>query len=367
MRPDQFLGRAELLEDQAARDSYAGKTVLVSGAGGSIGTELCRQVLACGPAGLILYELNEFALYTVELALRDPAARAGIPLVAVLGSVAEGDQVARVLATHRVEVILHAAAYKHVPLVEANPLAGIANNGLGTQVFAHAAAAAGVARFVLISSDKAVRPANVMGASKRLAELVVQDLARRSPGTVFSIVRFGNVFGSSGSVVQRFRAQIAAGGPVTVTHPRMSRYFMTIEEAVRLVLHAGALAQGGEVFVLDMGRPVPILALARQMIAAAGRAETEIVFTGPRPGEKLTEALSESGVLEKTGHPKILTAREAPLSDTETALLLRKLQREVAAGNAQAACHALQFHGVGTPGGAAAPAEGGVAQDRGSV
>lgn len=369
--PDPFLGRAQIADDLAyARDSYAGKVVLISGAGGSIGTELSRQILDCGPAALILYELSEYALYTVDMALRDQAARAGVPLVAVLGSVVDSDQVARVLTAHRVEVIMHAAAYKHVPLVEANPLAGIANNGLATHAFARVAEAAGVGRFVLISSDKAVRPVNVMGASKRLAELVVQDLARRSSGTVFPIVRFGNVFGSSGSVVQRFRAQITAGGPVTVTHPRMTRYFMTVEEAVRLVLHAGALAQGSEIFVLDMGQPVPILALARQMIAAAGRAGTEIVFTGPRPGEKLAEELSARGALDRTVHPKIFMARDAALSETETALLLRKLQREVAAGEAQAACHALQFHGVGCLEGAGAPGwpvDDPAARDRGSV
>lgn len=331
----------------AARAIYADKAVLVSGAGGSIGAELSRQVLGCGPAVLILYELNEYALYSVDMALRAEAERAGVRLVPVLGSVADGDQVARVLAAHRVDVVIHAAAYKHVPLVEANPLAGIANNGLGTHAFARAAQTAGVGRFILISSDKAVRPANVMGASKRLAELVVQDLASRRSETMFSIVRFGNVFGSSGSVVQRFADQIRAGGPVTVTHPQMTRYFMTIEEAVHLVLYAGAMALGGEVFVLDMGRPVPIVTLARQMIDAARCGELEIVFTGLRPGEKLTEELSLTGALGKTAHPKIFAAQDAGLPETEIALLLRKLQREVAVGDAQAALHALQFHGVG--------------------
>lgn len=340
---DRLLGRRALSEALGDdRTPYAGRTVMITGAGGSIGAELCRQILACRPATLVLFEMSEVALYTVDMALRSEAARQGTELVAVLGSVADPAQVARVFTAHDIAVVIHAAAYKHVPLVEINPLSGIANNGLGTHVLARAAQAAGVGRFLLVSSDKAVRPTNVMGASKRLAELVVQDFAGRGGRTVFGIVRFGNVLASSGSVVHRFREQIRTGGPVTVTDPRVTRYFMTVQEAVRLVLRAGAMAQGGEVYVLDMGRPVPIVTLARQMIEAAGHrvraAQTvesgiEIVFTGLRPGEKLIEELSLSGSYKATAHPKIFAAQEPGLSEIEVAALLRSLTRAVAASD----------------------------------
>jgi len=271
----QLVGEDTLLDklepvSPAARATYAGKCILVSGAGGSIGSELCRQILAFGPSRLILFELGELALYTVEMDLRPLAEGSGTDIVPVLGSVTDPRAVRRVMTQHRVDVVLHAAAYKHVPLVEANPVAGLANNVLGTRTLARASAEAGVGRFILISTDKAVRPTNVMGASKRLSELVVQDLASRSRGTVFAMVRFGNVLGSSGSVIPLFQSQIARGGPVTLTHDDVTRYFMTIEEAVRLVLLAGAFARGGEVFVLDMGAPVAIRDLARQIIVASG-------------------------------------------------------------------------------------------------
>ncbi|MCG7630358.1 polysaccharide biosynthesis protein, partial [Epibacterium sp. MM17-32] len=249
--PQRFLSRDACdVPLQACAQSYADRVVLVSGAGGSIGSELCRQILACRPSKLVLYELSELALYTIHQELSQQLEDADIPLVPVLGSVTDPRQVRRVLERHRVQVVLHAAAYKHVPLVEANPLPGLANNVFGTQTLARAAAEYGVERFILISSDKAVRPTNVMGASKRMAELIVQDLASRSGPqgdgsagrTVFTMVRFGNVLGSSGSVIPLFQEQIARGGPVTVTDPRVKRYFMTIREAVQLVLQAGAEA-----------------------------------------------------------------------------------------------------------------------------
>jgi FlaA1/EpsC-like NDP-sugar epimerase len=338
-----FLNRAEIREagsDQMA--VYAGKTVLVSGAGGSVGSELCRQVLLCRPAKLVLYDWSELALYTLEMELR---AAGHTVIVPVMGSVTDSRQVRQVLAAHNVQVVLHAAAYKHVPLVEENPLAGLSNNVLGTHTLAQLSAEAGVERFILISSDKAVRPVGVMGASKRLAELVVQDMARRvcaDTGPIYSMVRFGNVLGSSGSVVPLFQEQLQRGGPITVTHPYITRYFMTIQEAIGLVLQAGAMATGGEVFVLDMGAPVPIMRLARQIITAAGysvqdadtpEGDIQIEITGLRPGEKLHEELLISQDTTRTAHPKIFCAREDCLSEIEVASLLHGLRQAMATGN----------------------------------
>ncbi|MEK0165824.1 nucleoside-diphosphate sugar epimerase/dehydratase [Phaeobacter sp. JH20_36] len=345
--PQNFLGRATRdVPLQEASGSYQNRVVLVSGAGGSIGSELCRQVLACRPRKLVLYELSELALYTIHQELEQQLEGTGIDLVPVLGSVTDPRQVRMVLADHGVQVVLHAAAYKHVPLVEANPLPGLANNVFGTQTLARAAARSGVERFILISSDKAVRPTNVMGASKRMAELVVQDLATRNPGTIFTMVRFGNVLGSSGSVVPLFQEQISRGGPVTVTDPRVKRYFMTIREAVQLVLQAGAEALGGEVFVLDMGEPISILQLARQVIESAGYSvrddedpdgDIAIEIIGLRPGEKMQEELTLSSDLITTRHQKIFCAREAVLSEIEVAALIRGLRQAVAAGDEGAA------------------------------
>ena len=345
--PQNFLGRESRAAGLGeAGDSYAGRVVLVSGAGGSIGSELCRQVLACQPSRVVLYELSELALYTVHQELMQLADGSGVELVPVLGSVTDARQVRQVLAEHGVQVVLHAAAYKHVPLVEANPLAGLANNVFGTQTLARAAAEVGVERFILISTDKAVRPTNVMGASKRLAELVVQDLATRHPRTVFTMVRFGNVLGSSGSVVPLFQEQISRGGPVTVTDPQVKRFFMTIREAVQLVLKAGAAAQGGEVFVLDMGAPVPILKLARQVIESAGYTvrdaanpdgDIEIEIIGLRPGEKIEEELTLSPDLIGTRYPKIFCARESALSEIEVAAVLRGLREALVANDPEAA------------------------------
>ena len=342
-----FLGRAvcdvALVE---ACDSYAGRVVLVSGAGGSIGSELCRQVLSCRPARLVLYELSELALYTVHQELEPLVEGTGVELVLVLGSVTDPRQVRRVMLDQKVQVVLNAAAYKHVPLGEANPLPGLANNVLGTETLARVAAETQVERFILISSDKAVNPTNVMGASKRLAELVVQDVASRSRKTVFAMVRFGNVLGSSGSVVPLFQDQISRGGPVTVTDVAVKRYFMTIIEAVQLVLQAGAEAKGGEVFVLDMGEPVPIMQLARQVIESAGYTvrdgdspggDIAIEITGLRPGEKLEEELTLSQELVTPRHAKIFCARDAGLSVIEVAAMLRGLRQALTDGDEAAA------------------------------
>jgi FlaA1/EpsC-like NDP-sugar epimerase len=351
VQPSRLLGRQHL-EGQlnVGCDSYAGRTIMVTGAGGSIGSELCRQLLQCNPKRLVLFEMSEIALYTVEMELQTRAEDSDIEIVPVLGSTSDPRMSGFILAEYKPDVVFHAAAYKHVPMVEANPLAGLANNVLGTQTIAEAAREAGVARFILVSSDKAVRPTNVMGASKRLAELVVQDLAMRPSGTAFSMVRFGNVIGSSGSVVPLFHEQIAKGGPVTLTDTEVTRYFMTISEAVSLVLLAGSFqpvgGRGGDVFVLDMGKPVRIRDLAGQMIEAAGytvrdegnpSGDIEIVITGLRPGEKLHEELLIGEGLLTTPHPKILRAQEAGLSEIEIAGALRSLRQAVAAGDAAGA------------------------------
>jgi len=313
---------------------------MVTGAGGSIGSELCRQLLNCNPSRIILFERSEFNLYSIDMELRDLADAAGISVVARLGSVTDRARVVGVIAEEKVEIILHAAAYKHVPLVEANELEGARNNIIGTQVVAEAAAGAGLERFILVSTDKAVRPTNIMGATKRIAELVVQDLQTRNRDTKFAMVRFGNVLGSSGSVLPLFQRQIARGGPVTVTHKDVTRYFMTIPEAARLVLLAGAYARGGDVFVLDMGKPQKIIDIARQMITLSGRkvkdpetgeGDIEIQVTGLRPGEKLyEELLIDDDSLIPTPHAKILRAEEAMLSQIEVAAMLRELQLAIA-------------------------------------
>lgn len=345
-----FLGRSEVNALPGdGEEAYAGRVVLITGAGGSIGSELCRQILECLPTKIVLYELNEFALYQIHQEMQQLCQDSGVELVPLLGSVMDARQVRHVLQEHKVQVVLHAAAYKHVPLVECNPLAGLANNVLGTQTLVSEAADSGVERFVLISSDKAVRPTNVMGASKRLAELVVQDVAKRiaaQNGLIFSIVRFGNVLGSSGSVVPLFQEQLRRGGPLTVTHRDVSRYFMTTQEAVHLVLRAGSLARGGEVFVLDMGKPVKIEQLARQVIESAGLAvrdsdtpdgDIEVEFIGLRPGEKMTEELTLNGSLVGTGHKKIFFTNEDELSEIEVASALRSLRQAVAANDEDAA------------------------------
>jgi len=343
-----FLGRAEVEHPMGeASKAYRDKVVLISGAGGSIGSELCRQVIECKPAKVILFELSELGLYKIDLELRSIIEQEGlnVELLPVLGTVTDSRQVRKLLTEHKVQIVLHAAAYKHVPLVEANPLTGLVNNVFGTQTLAEQAAKAGVERFMLVSSDKAVRPANVMGASKRLAELVVRDLAKRqgeNGGTIFSMVRFGNVLGSSGSVVPLFQEQLRRGGPLTVTDKGVERYFMTVQEAVQLVLQANAISRGAEVFVLDMGQPVPILHLARQVIESAGYevrdadnpdGDIEIEITGLRPGEKMSEELTLSDDLMGTTYPKIFMTHEEGLSQIEIASALRSLREAFVASD----------------------------------
>ncbi|MCL1629061.1 polysaccharide biosynthesis protein [Roseibaca sp. V10] len=351
--PDAFLGRKALDETlMDARDHYAGKCVLVSGAGGSIGSELCRQVLQCNPARLVLLEASEHALYQIQGELSEIVRHTTCQIVPLLGTVTNRRSMTAALETHGVQIVIHAAAYKHVPLVEGNVLAGVVNNVFGTVQLAQAAAAVGVDHFVLVSTDKAVRPVGTMGATKRLAELVVADLARSAQAmaipskTVFCMVRFGNVLGSSGSVIPRFQEQITSGGPVTLTHPDMTRYFMTMQEATQLVLRAGAMAQGGEVFLLDMGEPVRVADLARRMIEAAGytvrdtetpSGDIEIAITALRPGEKLTEQVSITQRQSPTRHPKIFVAEELGLSASELQDALGQLRKAVSKGDVDAA------------------------------
>lgn len=317
--PEELLWRQPVEPVQGLLDrDVAGKSVMVTGGGGSIGAELCRQILPLKPRRLVVFELGELQLYAIEQELRDSADPA-TELVFVLGDVCDGRRLEDAMTRHGIETLYHAAAYKHVPIVEANPLTGLVNNAFGTLRAAEAATAAGVAKFVLISTDKAVRPTSVMGASKRLAEMVLQALAARGGPTVFAMVRFGNVINSTGSVVPLFRRQIAAGGPVTVTHEDVVRYFMTIPEAANLVLQAGAMARGGEVFLLDMGEPVRIFDLATRLIHLSGftvrdeahpDGDVPIVITGLRPGEKLFEELFIGQDFERTAHPRILKAKE---------------------------------------------------------
>ena len=308
---DDLLGRDPVRLDDAGLSGFLkGNTVLVTGAGGSIGAELCRQIARFAPARIVLLESSEFALYAIEQEFRDR--RAAVPVAAVIGDAKDEARVTEVFVRHAPQVVFHAAAYKHVPLMEeGNALQAVANNALSTIVTARAAQAAGVKTYVLVSTDKAVNPTSVMGASKRLAEMLCQALQPRA-ATQFVMVRFGNVLGSTGSVIPRFGEQIARGGPVTVTHPQIERYFMSIPEAAQLVLQAALMGKGGEIFVLDMGEPVRIADLARQMIRLSGFGEQEIriAYTGLRPGEKLTEeVLVDEETTLATPHPKLRVAR----------------------------------------------------------
>ncbi|WP_342856656.1 nucleoside-diphosphate sugar epimerase/dehydratase [Pacificibacter sp. AS14] len=341
----EILGRDAVdLETPEIAKTYAGRVVMVTGAGGSIGSELCRQILNCRPAKIVLFDQSEFNLYQIDFELRELAAQRNVQFTARLGSVTDPVRVRHILAEENVEIIFHAAAYKHVPIVEENELEGAKNNVIGTKVVAEAAAEAKIERFILVSTDKAVRPTNIMGATKRMAELVVQDQQSREPDMKFSMVRFGNVLGSSGSVLPLFQTQIEAGGPVTVTHQEVSRFFMTISEAARLVLLAGAYAEGGDVFVLDMGKPQKIMDIAHRMIELSGRmvkkpgscvGDIEIVVTGLRPGEKLyEELLLDHGNLCATPNPKILRAEEAMLGPSEVAGMLRELNVAIKTANA---------------------------------
>ncbi|MEH6557758.1 MAG: nucleoside-diphosphate sugar epimerase/dehydratase [Oceanicoccus sp.] len=322
---EDLLGRDPVppdanLIDRCIRD----KVVMVTGAGGSIGSELCRQIFRCQPSELILLDISEYALYQISTELRrngDDSDK--ISVIPLLGMVQNQARMETIFREFKVDTVYHAAAYKHVPMVEFNVVEGVYNNVFGTLSAARAAMTAGVENFVLISTDKAVRPTNMMGASKRMAELLLQSFAKRYDSTRFSMVRFGNVLGSSGSVVPLFRQQIEDGGPVTVTHKDIIRYFMTIPEAAQLVLQASTMAKSGEVFVLDMGEPVRIVNLARRLIRLMGyevkdkahpKGDIEIQFTGLRPGEKLYEELLIGENVSGTGHPKIMRAEEAMLS-----------------------------------------------------
>jgi FlaA1/EpsC-like NDP-sugar epimerase len=345
---EELLGRDPVtpnLELLAA--NVRGKVVMITGAGGSIGSELTRQLLELGPKTLVLFELSEVALYDISMEIEElsrrlqhdaesDAAVTPTAIVAVLGSVLDRKLVTRIIQERGVEVIYHAAAYKHVPIVEMNPFAGLQNNTFGTLVVAETAKELGVERFVLVSSDKAVRPTNIMGASKRLAEQILQALAQeRGTSTVFTMVRFGNVLDSSGSVVKLFRTQIKAGGPVTVTHPEVIRYFMSIPEAAQLVIQAGTMATGGEVFVLEMGTPVKIDELARTMIRLSGLevrdekhpdGDIAIAYIGLRPGEKLYEELLIGENTTGTSHPRIFKTSEPIVPFAELAAVLERLE-----------------------------------------
>lgn len=321
---DDLLGREPVPPNHILlAKNITGKVVMVTGAGGSIGSELCRQIQKLSPAKLLLVEQSEFALYDVHQELGNKVDAKSAGLVPLLASVQNEDRMHDIISTWQPQTIYHAAAYKHVPLVEHNPAEGVKNNVIGTLNVARIAAEQGVADFVLVSTDKAVRPTNIMGASKRLAEMVLQALAKESTATRFTMVRFGNVLGSSGSVVPLFRQQIRDGGPVTVTHPEVTRYFMTIPEAAQLVIQAGAMGKGGEVFVLDMGQPVKIMTLARRMIELSGltvkddenpEGDIEISVVGLRPGEKLYEELLIGDNPQATHHARIMKANEDFLS-----------------------------------------------------
>jgi FlaA1/EpsC-like NDP-sugar epimerase len=336
---DDLLGRdAVPPHPELIERCITDKVVIVTGAGGSIGSELCRQIMLSDPQELILLDNSEFALYSIERELRDTmeGLDSQVELVALLGSVQDQNRLESIYRTFEVDTVYHAAAYKHVPLVEYNIAEGVANNVFGTWYAAEAAAKAGVETFVLISTDKAVRPTNIMGASKRFAEMILQGLAQSETSTRFCMVRFGNVLGSSGSVVPLFWQQIESGGPVTVTHPDVSRYFMSIPEAAQLVLQAGAMGTGGDVFVLDMGEPVRIVDLAKRMIRLSGHEVSQdahsedhidIEFIGLRPGEKLHEELMLGTNVAGTGHPMIMRAEEESLPLAQIERLLADLTR----------------------------------------
>ena len=346
---DDLLGRELVLPDSdlLTKNSFS-KTVMVTGAGGSIGGELCRQIMEQAPKTLLLVEQSEYALYQIHHEISTRIENHGglnVQIVPLLASVTNPDRMRIIVGEWQPDVIYHAAAYKHVPLVEANVVEGIRNNTIGTLTVAQIAIELGVPHFILISTDKAVRPTNVMGASKRLAEMILQALAQSASKTKFSMVRFGNVLNSSGSVVPKFRQQIKDGGPVTVTDLRMTRYFMTIPEAAQLVIQAGALATGGDVFLLDMGEPVKILDLARRMIELSGldvkdaqnlEGDIEIEEIGLRPGEKLYEELLIDGNPEKTIHPRVFKSHEDFLPWSELELKVQQISQAIEKNDDQA-------------------------------
>jgi FlaA1/EpsC-like NDP-sugar epimerase len=330
-----LLGREQVAPiEELLCANITGKAVMVTGAGGSIGSELCRQIIKLRPTTIVLYELNEYGLYAIEKELQ--ALNVDIPIIPILGTVLNQSRIEAVCNRFSINTIYHAAAYKHVPMVEKNTTEGVRNNVFGTLNCAKAAVASNVETFVLISTDKAVRPTNTMGATKRFAELVLQGMADDQTRTRFTMVRFGNVLGSSGSVVPLFREQIANGGPVTVTDARIIRYFMTIPEAAELVIQAGAMGEGGDVFVLDMGKPIRIVDLAKRMIHLSGFIEKdeqhadgdiEIVYTGLRPGEKLYEELLIGDNVSDTQHQKIMRAQEKVIPWPQLKLILEQLEQ----------------------------------------
>ena len=345
---DDLLGREIVNPDfELLAKNITGKSVMVTGAGGSIGSEICRQALRLKPATLVLVDHSESVLYQIEQELELKIAVEGLnttKIIPLIASVVDEQAVANILSRYAPHIIYHAAAYKHVPLVEENPISGIKNNVFGTLILAQAAIKANTHCFVLVSTDKAVRPTNVMGASKRLAEMILQALAALPSQTIFTMVRFGNVLASSGSVIPKFRQQIKDGGPVTVTDLRMTRYFMTIPEASQLVMQAGAIAKGGEVFLLDMGDPIKIYDLAKRMIELSGlevrdennpHGDIEISEVGIRPGEKLYEELLIEGNPEPTEHPKIFKAHEEFMLLGQLESMLSALESDVTMGLAE--------------------------------
>lgn len=323
---EDLLGRDPVeLDINSISKKLTGKTILVTGAGGSIGSEICRQVCKFKPKKLLLLGHGENSIYQIDMELRNQY-RMEIEILPVIADIQDGSRIFEVMDIHRPDVVYHAAAHKHVPLMEYNPKEAVKNNVIGTKNVAEAADTFGVGTFVLVSSDKAVNPTNVMGSTKRIAEMVIQELDKHS-ATKFVAVRFGNVLGSRGSVIPLFKKQIQAGGPVTVTHPDMTRYFMTIPEASRLVMQAGALARGGEVFVLDMGEPVKIVDLARNLITLSGYSEEEIgiQFSGIRPGEKMyEELLGENEVHKEAVFPKIFIGKAVLDQEDEVHYLIEK-------------------------------------------
>ena len=326
---EDLLGREEVkLDLLAISQKLTDKVILVTGAGGSIGSEICRQVMKFQPKKLLLLGHGENSIYNIMMELSENCEHDRTEIIPIIADIQDRRRMFDVVGSHLPDVIYHAAAHKHVPLMEYNPSEAVKNNIFGTKNVAEAAHTFGVSNFVMVSTDKAVNPPNVMGSTKRIAEMIVQNLAKRSD-TNFAAVRFGNVLGSRGSVVPRFKAQIAAGGPVTVTHPEMTRYFMTIPEASRLVLQAGALAKGGEVFVLDMGEPVKIVDLAKNLIRLSGFTEEEIPieFTGIRPGEKMyEELLNPEEIQEEHVYPKIHVGRAVAMEEIELDKLLKRLE-----------------------------------------
>ncbi|QCU89571.1 polysaccharide biosynthesis protein [Thiomicrorhabdus sediminis] len=350
---DDLLGREPVLpNDTLLHQCIESKNILITGGGGSIGSELCRQIIGLNPRKVVVFELNEFSLYAIEQELNALKfeLNLSVELFFVLGDIKQSAKIKKVIEFYSIDTIYHAAAYKHVPIVEHNIAEGIENNAFGTFIVAKAAAELGVKNFVLISTDKAVRPTNFMGASKRMAELALQALQQEYSDVRFVMVRFGNVLGSSGSVIPLFKKQIAEGGPVTVTHPEITRFFMTIPEAASLVIQAGSMGSGGDVFVLDMGEPVKIADLAKKLIKLSGFqsyeddgiGEIEIVYTGLRPGEKLYEELLIGDNVSGTQHPRIMRANEYSMSLNEFESKLNNIRQLLQEGGYEGLREAVQ-------------------------